>query len=196
MNIAILILAAGTSTRMGTAKQLLPVRDKTLLGLTIENAINSKANQVFCVLGANAETIEQSIKKYTIEIINNSNYKNGLSSSITEGIIYIITRNFDAVLIALGDQPKVESNYLNTLIDSFKNNPTQISASNYSNNAGVPAIFPKHYFEQLKHLKGDKGARELLNSHKDDIILFKTNQLIDIDTKQDYDNLLKAMGNS
>jgi molybdenum cofactor cytidylyltransferase len=195
MNIAILILAAGSSSRMGEPKQLLSIKNTTLLGYSIEQAKQSNANKVFCVLGANAEAIEQSIKKYIIEIINNSNYQNGLSSSIKVGIQHIEVKHFDAVLIMLADQPKVDSNYLNTLIRAFEKNLTQISASSYSGNIGVPAVFPKFYFEQLKNLKGDKGARELLNSHKNAVILFKNNHLIDIDTKQDYDDLLKSMEN-
>mgnify|MGYP000901037785 CR=1 FL=1 len=58
MNIAILILAAGSSSRMGASKQLLPAGKTTLLGVTIEIASQTNANKVFCVLGSNAEAIK------------------------------------------------------------------------------------------------------------------------------------------
>jgi len=193
MKIAILILSAGHSTRMGTTKQLLSIGSKTLLGLCIENAIQSNANKTYGVLGANAKTIKDSIAHYNLEIIINSNYNNGLSSSIVAGIQHIINKNYDAVLITLGDQPMVDAQYLNTLIFSSEKSPTQIIASQYNEALGVPAIFPKNYFNHLLQLKGDKGAKQLLTKLKSQTIAIKSTKLIDIDTKQDYLNFLKTL---
>jgi len=189
MNIAVLILAAGNSSRMGSPKQLLPVGKKTLLGIAVESALKSKANTTYCVLGANAEKIAKSLEHYNVELILNPDYNKGLSSSITAGIDYIFPLNFDAVLVTLGDQPFVDSIFLNKMIDSFHKNPLLISASRYAKNFGVPAIFPKSYFQQLQKLDGDKGAKELLNSQKTPIRAIQTQiitDLFDIDTPKDY----------
>jgi molybdenum cofactor cytidylyltransferase len=193
MNIAIIILSAGSSTRMGTTKQLLPIGDTTLLGISIENALQSNADKVFCVLGANTEKIQESAPLYNIEVILNNKYKEGLSSSIKKGIKHIEDKGFDAALIMLGDQPKVDSNYLNLLISYFKSNPTKITASEYEDTIGVPAIFPKIYFNQLQQVKGDKGAKDFLNMHKAQVISVKSDKLIDIDTQEDYLNFLKTL---
>lgn len=193
MNIAIILLAAGSSSRMGKPKQLLAIKDRTLLGQTITNALQSNAKQVFCVLGANAQIIKESIAQYKIEIIINSNYKKGLSSSIVKGLDTVENMNFDAVLIMLGDQPNVDSNDLNRLIISFENHPTKISASKYDKTIGVPAIFPKSYFKSLQQLKGDKGAKTVLNSINADVIPIKSEQLTDIDTENDYLKYLKTL---
>jgi molybdenum cofactor cytidylyltransferase len=193
MNIAILILSAGSSTRMGTTKQLLPIGNKTLLGLSIENALQTNAKKVFCVLGSNAENIKNSISQYDIEIIINPNFKEGLSSSIVEGLNHIDNTNFDAVLIMLSDQPKIDSNYINLLILSSEKKPTQIIASQYEKTIGVPAIFPKKYFKQLQQLEGDKGAKDFLNTYKAQVISIKSDKLIDIDTQEDYLNFLKSL---
>tara|TARA_R110000751_G_scaffold174236_1_gene280614 strand:+ start:272 stop:853 length:582 start_codon:yes stop_codon:yes gene_type:complete len=193
MNVAILILSAGSSTRMGTTKQLLPIGNKTLLGLSIENALQTNAKKVFCVLGSNAENIKNSISQYDIEIIINPNFKEGLSSSIVEGLNHIENSNFDSVLIMLSDQPKVDSNYINLLILSSEKNPTQITASQYEKTIGVPAIFPKKFFKQLQQLEGDKGAKDFLNTHKAQVISIKSDKLIDIDTQDDYLNFLKSL---
>lgn len=193
MNVAIVILSAGSSTRMGTAKQLLPVGNTTLLGLSIEHAQKSNANEIICVIGANSKIIQDSISNYDIDVITNDNYKEGLSSSIVEGIYHIENKNFDAALIMLSDQPKVDSNYLNVLIRSYEKNPTKIIASEYSKNVGVPAIFPKTYFKQLQQLKGDKGAKEFLNTNKAQVISTKSEKLIDIDTQEEYLNFLNSL---
>lgn len=192
MNIAILILAAGGSSRMKATKQLLPIDNNTMLGLTIERALNSKANKVFCVLGAHSEDISKSIADYNVKIILNSEFEKGLSSSIIKGIESIKPYSFNAVLITLADQPNVDIEYINTLIDTSKKHSQHIIASNYSGNYGVPAIFPSKFFDQLLQLKGDKGAKIFLNSNSETVIAVEAkDQLIDIDTREDYLNYLK-----
>ena len=189
MKTAILILAAGSSTRMGEPKQLLPFKNTTLLGSTIEQAENSKANSVFCVLGANEKAIKKSIENYKIETIFNPNYESGLSSSIVIGVHHL-QNVFNKILIILADQPNLNSVYLNDMIKISEENPSKIIASNYQNKKGVPAIFPKQYFQQLLNLKGDKGAKEFLNNQTD-IIKMPSFNLTDIDTKEDYQNLIE-----
>ena len=188
--IAILILAAGSSSRMGTAKQLLPYKKTTLLGWTIEQVKTSKANAIYCVLGANAAIIKQQINQYKIETIFNADFKNGLSTSILVGVNHIIAKNFDSVLITLADQPNINPKYLDELIITSEENPKKIIASNYETKIGVPAIFPKNYFNQLLNLKGDKGASLFLNNHVSETIKMPLFNLIDIDTKEDYQKLI------
>lgn len=190
MKIAALILAAGMSSRMGTAKQLLPYKQTTLLGWAIENAIKSEVNAVYCVLGANAKEITATISKHPIQIIHNTNYQKGLSSSIISGIEHIKTLAYDATLIMLCDQPNVNSKYINTLLSEFKSKPNYIIASLYKNVKGVPAIFPKEQFPKLLNLKDDKGAKLLLNASNNSVIAIETPiDLFDIDTPEDYRNL-------
>jgi molybdenum cofactor cytidylyltransferase len=193
MKIAILILAAGSSTRMGLAKQLLPVGKTTLLGITIEHAQQSNADKVYCILGANAETIEQSIKKHNVEILNNTNYKTGLSSSIVKGVKHITQLNFNSVLILLGDQPHVTSDYLNDMINTHKIHSEKIIASHYNKTLGVPTIIPRVHFKELLKLQGDKGAKAFLNSKKQELIQLENANFHDIDTKEDYQDFLKSI---
>lgn len=193
MKIAILILAAGSSTRMGVAKQLLPVGKTTLLGVTIERALQSKANKLYCILGANVEAIKKSISKYSVEAMFNPDYKSGLSSSIVTGIKHLVSQNFDAVLILLGDQPLITTKYLNKMMDTFNNHEGKIIASNYNETLGVPTLIPKPYFNQLLKLKGDKGAKDWLNTGNEEIIKLKNTKLMDIDTKKEYRDYLKLI---
>lgn len=194
MNIAILILAAGGSTRMKATKQLLPIHNNTMLGITIERALKSKASKVFCVLGANSEEVRESIEEYSVKIILNSEFNKGLSSSIIKGVESIIPYSFEAVLVLLADQPNVDIEYINTLMDNSKKHPKHIIASNYSGSYGVPAIFPSKFFNQLLQLQGDRGAKIFLNSNLKTVIgIDAKDQLIDIDTKEDYLNFIKTI---
>ncbi|WP_271406215.1 nucleotidyltransferase family protein [Tenacibaculum soleae] len=188
---AILILAAGKSSRMGSIKQLLSYKKTTLLGWAIKQAKQSKANAVFCVLGANSEIIKKSIENYLVEIIYNADYNNGLSTSIITGVSHLKDKNFDTVLIMLADQPSISTDYLNQLIITSEENNGKIIVSNYGNKMGVPALFPKQYFNKLINLKGDYGAKEFLKMYLSEIIKMPTFYLVDIDTKEDYKNLIK-----
>lgn len=193
MNIAILILAAGSSSRMGVAKQLLPAGDTTLLGIAINNALQTKVGNIYCVLGAKADEIQNSIKVKDIEFIINSDYKTGLSSSIKKGINHLQSQNYDAILMTLGDQPYVDFNILNEMINVFKTQPHKIIASGYGEKVGIPVIIPKHYYPEFLKLTGDKGAKQFLNNNTEQIVVFNNEHLMDIDTKEDYESYLKSI---
>ena len=193
MHIAILILAAGSSSRMGVVKQLLPVGDKTLLGISVENAIKSKIPNIYCVLGANADAIQDSLSHYNIQFILNTEHKTGLSSSIKKGIKYLQSLHYDAILMTLADQPFVDASILNKMIESHSSQPNKIVASCYGENVGIPVLIPKLYYSEFLKIKGDNGAKSFLNQNKSEIIMFKNENLIDIDTKEEYETYLKSI---
>lgn len=191
VNLAVLVLAAGASSRMQTPKQLLKISDKTLLQHVLNKAkITSAPFPVFCVLGANASLIQHQINEENVHFIINKNYKEGLSSSIVVGIEYLKKNhpNIDGVLILLADQPAIDTRYLENLMQLFAENTTKIIASKYPKNFGVPAIFPKSFFNDLCQLKGDSGAKEFLKAQVKNIIFSEfSSNLIDLDTKNDYE---------
>ncbi|WP_299670065.1 nucleotidyltransferase family protein [uncultured Polaribacter sp.] len=193
-DVAILVLAAGKSSRMKTPKQLVKIGADFLLATVLKKAKSLNTNNVYCVLGANAEKIREKISLANIHFIDNKNFDNGLSSSIVSGIVEIEKKaqKYDAVLILLADQPAIEKEYLDEMIGFSRKYPTKTIASNYSYRAGVPAIFPKEYFFKLKELTGDFGAQELLNNHKNVILFDRQTNFIDIDTEKD----LKDYNNS
>ncbi|WP_299047132.1 nucleotidyltransferase family protein [uncultured Polaribacter sp.] len=195
-DIAILLLAAGKSSRMNGIKQLLKVNHKTLLEITIDKVKALKNSTVFCVLGANANRIQKEINTNELKYIINPNYNEGLSSSIIAGLRHVNTNahSYKGLFIILADQPAISSTYLAKMIAIFNNNTSKIVASNYQGKAGVPAIFPYIYFKKLLKITGDKGAKELLKKNEKDIIFcnLPTN-LVDIDTPEDYLNYLNSI---
>ncbi|WP_422103954.1 nucleotidyltransferase family protein [Winogradskyella sp.] len=191
--IAALILAAGSSSRMGVLKQLLPLQKTTLLEYVIKNVKLTDVDKVYCVIGAKAESIAPYLKKHQIEVIVNPNYQNGLSSSIKCGIERINREHIDAILITLGDQPLIPPAYFNELIATYKAQQRKIVATDYIGNFGVPIVIPKRYFSDLTELKGDQGAKEFLNSQGDNIIGLKTETLFDVDTQEDYKELINRV---
>ena len=197
MKIAILILAAGESKRMNGIKQLLPWKNTSLLGNAIEQALQSKGDQVYVVLGANANRIEPSLTHYNIQTIENKNWKNGLGNSIAAGVQYIKEnkQHYNAILITLADQPLIDAAYYNVLIAGYSQKLARIIASETNNNSSVPAIFDAIYFDQLSQLDQDKGAKEILIAAQKEVYrLPAAANLMDIDTTSAYEQLFSSFG--
>lgn len=192
--IGIIILAAGASTRLGRPKQLLKFQNNSLISNSVKSAINSKSKKTLVVLGSNSELIKKEIEDFPIEILENKNWKEGMSSSIKCGLNYFIKEKAEtnAVVIMLCDQPLIDNNHLNFLIDKFSETEKPIVATQYENSVGVPALFSNNFFDELLTIKGDKGAKQLIqnNLNKTEIIKVPEAEL-DIDTIEDYEKLKK-----
>ncbi|MDC3210710.1 nucleotidyltransferase family protein [Saprospiraceae bacterium] len=191
-NIAIIILAAGSSSRLGRPKQLLELNGKTLLQKSIETALNVSIN-VTVVLGANENLVRPTISGFPINIILNENWISGISGSIQTGMSALKNNEFQAVLIMLCDQPFINASILKGMIEVFEKNKFPIVASEYEKKVGVPAIFDASFFQKLKMLKGQKGAKKLIMNNLDKTKSFMfENGKIDIDTEEDWQKIKKS----
>jgi molybdenum cofactor cytidylyltransferase len=193
-NIGIIILAAGTSARMGSAKQLLSYRGKSLLQHSIDTALDSLAEQVIVVLGARKEIIEQEIDQSNIQLIENPLWESGMASSIQFGLQELKTMlpKADGAIFMVCDQPFVNAELLNKLIDKHISSGKNIVASKYANTLGTPTLFHHSFFDELSMLKGDIGAKSLIKNYKNqtESVEFQLGS-IDIDTQENYLNLPK-----
>jgi molybdenum cofactor cytidylyltransferase len=194
-NIAILIMAAGTSSRMKAIKQLLPWGNTTLIGNAIKNAQDSNPTTILTVLGAYKEEIQQETDFDLMEAIYNPDWKMGLGNSIACGTKHLLEQDqeYDGILVMLCDQPFIDRQYLNTLIDNFINSNHTIVATNYTNRVGVPAIFGKIHFKALQTLDSDFGAKDIIKTHINSALTISPNgKEVDIDTMEEYERLLKS----
>ena len=187
--IAIIILAAGSSSRLGEPKQLLELNGKTLLQKAIEIGLEV-SDSVTVVLGANKKIIQPTISDYPSQMAFNENWKEGMSSSIQIGMESLEDDKYDGVLIMLCDQPFVDVLLLKEIISVFVKTKQTIVASTYNEKIGVPALFGSSFFEKLKNLKGQGGAKALMMSHLDEVerVVFEKGE-IDVDTQEDWAKL-------
>ena len=160
----------------------------------VKVASSSLASEVVVVLGANAREIRQVLdRKPGVTIIENKSWTGGLGKSIARGMEFLMNERPEnsAVLVMLCDQPLIETSYLDRIITSFHSGKGKIIATSYGRHNGVPALFSSPFFPELLSLENDFGARELLKKHVGDIYgLGAGNSLLDLDTRQDYENLL------
>lgn len=198
--IAVIILAAGNSNRMGKIKQLLEWEDKTIIEKIIKLSLSLKTKDVFVVLGSNYKKIYDVINKYNITIIKNNSWENGIGSSISTGIKKVMGyyNSLDGILIILGDQPLISKKYLKKMIHVFFKKKPDIVSSKYKKSFGVPAIFSNSIFQSLTNLNKDFGAKKLMEIHLKSMIILKPDQeiLYDIDTEKDYRDIKKLSTNS
>ena len=188
-NIYAIILAAGESSRFGSPKQLADWQENNLLQHSINITKSLFDKNIIVVLGANAGLIQSRLNESEITIETNNDWQLGISSSIRAGI-KALPEDTEAVMILLCDQPLLEKSSLKKLIDLWQQRSGSIVASEYQDKPGVPAIFPAAFFSQLKSLQGDKGAKQLLMSMKEQVLTISVPEAsIDIDTQKDFNDL-------
>jgi molybdenum cofactor cytidylyltransferase len=191
--IGLIILAAGSATRMGRPKQLLSYQGRSLILHAVEVALASMSQPIIVVLGAYVEQIKPELMLKAVQVVENSQWQEGMSSSIRAGISMLLKTNskLDAVIISLADQPLVSPQIFNQLIQSYQETQKVIIASKYNETTGVPALFSNALFPELMQLEGDKGAKALIQKYIDrGLTLLIPEAAIDIDTPDDYKQLL------
>ena len=186
MKISILILAAGSSSRLGQPKQLVEFEGQTLIERITHTAL-SVSEEVLVALGANIDLIKPKLEAFSdrIGIIENTVWNEGMGSSISLGIENLSPKS-DAVIILLSDQPFISQVLLQKMMQTFAEKKYPIVACDYDGHLGVPILFDKSFFSELKNLKGEQGAKSFLKNYPDKItsIEFKEG-LFDIDTPED-----------
>lgn len=193
---AIILLAAGSSTRMGKPKQLLRYNEDTFLSHILNISIELDAGKVIVVLGSNAELLEKELNNKRIFKVINNKWIEGIASSIRCGLIALdgFEPSCKNVIFLTCDQPFVSASLLNNLIKMHKETGKPIVASRYQNTTGIPALFNKSFFPELKELKGDTGAKKIILKHNELVaeIPFSLGN-IDIDTIDDYEAMNKTI---
>lgn len=160
MKVAAVILAAGASTRLGSAKQLVRLAGKTLLDRAVDSARAAGCDPLLVVLGASTEAIRNVCKLEGATVVLNDAWREGIASSIRTGIS-ALPPDASAVLLMTCDQLQVSAEHLRNLV-SATNLTHEATASEYSGKRGVPACFPRSWFAGLLDLTGDTGAGALL----------------------------------
>ncbi len=190
--VGLIILAAGASTRMGTPKQLLPYRERSFIRYITESAIASVCQPIAVVLGANVERIKPEISQLPIQIVENQQWAEGMSTSIRVGLegLLAMNPNLEAVAIALCDQPFVSSQTLDRIVEAYHFTGKPIIASEYAGTLGVPVLFSHTLFSEIMALKSTEGAKQLIKRHIHEVFSIPFPEgSIDIDTPNDYDQL-------
>lgn len=191
-----LVLAAGGSQRLGRSKQLLRLKNETLLRRCCRIAGELCKDHVYVVLGAEYERASAEVADLPLKVVHNPDWESGMASSLAAGVSALPSRAA-AVLILLCDQPLLGAQQLASLIRLWQRRPDTIIAGAYAGTLGVPAIFPRAWFDALQRQSGDRGARELLREHTADVVsVILPEAGWDLDTPADLAAIETCLGQS
>jgi molybdenum cofactor cytidylyltransferase len=188
--IGAVILAAGASTRMGTPKQLLYFKGRSLLRHTIEVAAQ-ECEPIVVVLGSHAEQIRNEIIQLPVVMVENQDWHLGMGASIRVGVNAVnhLSQNLEAVILLVCDQPFCDR-ILNQLVSVYHTTRNPIIASQYAQTLGVPALFSRELFPELMNLDVEKGAKQIIQKYQHLVLSIPFEAgAIDIDTPEDYQRL-------
>lgn len=188
-----MILAAGESKRMGKPKLLLPFGEKTMIETIVATVVSSKVEQTLVILGSDREKTEEKIKDYPIKIVYNRDFRSGMLSSVQCGFKFLPGET-RAVLVVLGDQPKISTTVVNKLIDGYKSSGKGIVLPVYKKERGHPVLIDVKYGEEVENLSPEVGLRGTVYNHPEDILEVEVETLSifqDIDYMEDYKKELK-----
>lgn len=183
-----IVLAAGASSRFGSAKQRVRIDGKPLLNTVVERA-GEVADEVFVVLGARAAELAPMLAHSRASVVINRGWQEGLASSIRSGLARL-PASCTAVMLVLADQARVTTQDLGRLGAAWRREPNAIVAARFRSVTGAPAIFPRCVFPDLTELRGDVGARRIIDRHASRLTAIPMpNAAFDLDTIEDLENL-------
>jgi len=173
MMISAILLAAGMSKRMmGENKLTKKFKGIALINHSVNNILHSDIDEIIVVLGFQKEVVEKIVNKNEkIKFVFNKDFESGMASSIKTGLNHL-SKNTEAFFICLGDMPNVNSDIYNKLI-KFKNN-NEIIIPTYNGQQGNPILFSKSIKNILTNVKGDMGAKKIIDMKKQKIFELET----------------------
>jgi molybdenum cofactor cytidylyltransferase len=186
------VLAAGLSTRFGRNKLIEPLKESTLIGHVVAEAIGSRANQVIVVGGYEFEVLEKALKGYTCELVYNEDYTRGQSFSVKKGLS-LVNEGADAVMFEPGDMPLANRGIFDTVIFEYAKTGAPIVSAGYRGRPGHPILFDRSLFDEIREInEATKGLKRVVSAHRAGARIVETSvgALFDLDTPFDL-SLLK-----
>ncbi len=193
--ISAIVLAAGTSSRMGRPKPLIRVRGRPLLEHVLTTIRNSSVGQTVVVLGHEADRIQEDIPLDDVTVVLNRDYAEGMSTSIKAGL-RALDSGTEAAFVVLADQPFVSPSTLDTLSHRWTESDAKILIPTFRGVRGNPVLLDLSLSHDLQSISGDQGCRGIFGHHQDDILEVPVDDpsiLLDLDTKTQLDHVLAAV---
>lgn len=190
-----ILVAAGRSSRMGRPKQLLPIGGTAMILRVLEQVLASPLAKVVLVLGHEAEKVKEAlgdtIRDPRLELVVNSDYTEGMASSIRRGLERI-RGNFPSFMLLFGDQPLLDASTMELLLEAFWASEKEICVPLARGKRGHPVIFGSRFYPHLMALRGDVGGRGILEAHPEEVLAVEVpypDVLVDVDSPEDLERV-------
>lgn len=190
-----LVLAAGTSSRMGRQKLLLPVGEgMPLVRLSVERVLAAGLDEVVVVVGQDADPVTAALRGLPVRTAVNPRYAEGQATSLQAGLA-VVPPDAEAVVVALGDQPLPDPGAIGRLVDLFRRTGQPVVVTRYRDGRGHPVLFAASVFDELRAVTGDQGGREVIARDPGRVADLVTDAPMppDVDTWADYEALTRRL---
>ena len=192
MSTAGLVLAAGSSRRMGSPKQLLAIDGRPLLEVVVAHACASRLDDVIVVLGAAADEIRSRVDLGRARVLVNRDHASGMASSLRAGLA-ALDGGVDRVMVILGDQPEIGSGLIDKLLDLQESSGLPAAALSFNGLLHPPVVLERELWGDLMDLEGDVGCRAVIRARPELVARLSSNDNlnhpVDLDTPEDYRRL-------
>ncbi|MBV8570928.1 MAG: NTP transferase domain-containing protein [Acidobacteriaceae bacterium] len=182
--ISAIVLAAGSSSRMGSIKPLVHVGGQAMLARVLGTIRESRVDEIIVVLGYSATLIQERISLDGVKVVFNESYQEGMATSIRLGLANV-SEDAEAALIILADQPFIRASTIDILIEEYQRNKPEIVIPVYNGFRGNPVLLDRSVFGEVAALSGDIGCRAIFGNHSSGILKVAVHDegvLIDLDT--------------
>jgi molybdenum cofactor cytidylyltransferase len=184
------VLAAGASRRFGSQKLLADLRGKPLVRWSVERVLEARPDDVIVVVGHEGDAVGAALAGLDVRVTTNERWTEGIGSSLRTGIAALPT-DADAAMIALGDEPSVQSSDMVALLAAYAAGDKDIIVPSYRGERGHPVIFARRLFRELLAISGDRGARDVIASDPSRVLVvdFDAPPPRDVDTREQLRSL-------
>jgi molybdenum cofactor cytidylyltransferase len=189
-----IVLAGGTSSRLGRPKQLLELEGRPVLQHVVDAAAAAGLDEIVVVLGHMAGEIASAIDlPPAARTCLNPRYASGQSTSLSAGLAAAGPAS-DAALVLLGDQPRIGPDVVRAVVERYRETGARVVRAWYGGRPAHPVLFDRSVWADLQAVEGDRGARDLLKAHPDWEVRVDAGDVVpgDVDTWEDYERLKEA----
>jgi molybdenum cofactor cytidylyltransferase len=193
-SVAGVVLAAGTSTRMGRNKLFLEVEGKPLVRHVVERASKAGFDPLFVVLGHEADLVQRALDGLPYRPVTNPDYERGVNSSLRAGIQAASETPASAAVVMLADMPFVTTAMMATLIDTYRRSGAPLVISDYGGVNAPPMLYDRSLFGELALSEGQGCGKHVVKRHRDEAesATWPVEALTDVDEPEDYERMIGA----
>ncbi len=195
--VSAIVLAAGSSSRLGEPKPLVRLGDRSLLARVLDTLRATAVSEIVVVLGSEADCVRREIPLHGTRIVINSKPARGMSSSIRAGL-EAASLEAEAFLIVLGDQPFVAPGTVDALLERRNATRVRILVPTYRGVRGNPVLLDRSFLPEMRAISGDVGCRHVITAHPTEVVEVPVDDpgvRIDVDTPEDLAAIREALRN-
>jgi molybdenum cofactor cytidylyltransferase len=196
VHIGAVVMAAGLSKRMGKQKLVLPWGGQTVIEKVIATLFSSEVKEVVVVTGGASDEIKSALSDQPVQVVFNPDYADGIMLNSLRVGLKALDQSLDASLIALGDNPQIEQEIVEKIINEYKNTQSRLIVPSYDMRRGHPWLVDKSFWQTLIEWDINRTLRDFLNQYSKEIHYLPVNTasvVMDLDTPEDYESQKPAL---